>query len=105
MTTLPGNWILTIRTPIGAIEAHLTFSGDDGAITGTATGQFETVDLVDVRASPTDQGERVTWMQLITKPVRLNLEFDVVVEGDTMRGFSRAGRLPKSAVTGDRSLG
>lgn len=92
-----------MRTPIGAIEARLTFSGDDDALTGTATGPRETVDLVDVRTSPTDQGERVTWTQSITKPMRLNLEFDVVVEGDTMRGFSRAGRLPRSAVAGGRS--
>jgi hypothetical protein len=34
--------------------------------------------------------------------MRLNLEFDVVVDGDQLTGHSRAGRLPRSAVTGNR---
>ena len=42
------------------------------------------------------------WSQTITKPMRLNLDFDVVIEADEMRGHSRAGRLPRSAVTGRR---
>jgi hypothetical protein len=50
----------------------------------------------------TDEGERVTWKQSITKPLRLNLDFDVIVVGDTMHGHSRAGRLPKSTVSGER---
>lgn len=32
----------------------------------------------------------------------LHLAFDVVVAGDRMTGHSRAGRLPRSAVTGVR---
>ena len=34
--------------------------------------------------------------------MRLNLEFDVVVDGDRLTGHSKAGRLPRSAVTGVR---
>jgi hypothetical protein len=37
--------------------------------------------------------------------MRLNLDFDVVVDGDRMSGHSRAGRLPRSAVTGVRRQG
>jgi hypothetical protein len=47
-------------------------------------------------------GDRLTWNQAITKPLRLNLAFDVTVDGDTLRGASRAGRLPASKVTGER---
>jgi hypothetical protein len=43
---------------------------------------------------------RLTWRQAVTKPLRLNLAFDVTVEGDTLSGVSKAGRLP--AVTGRR---
>ncbi|MGW7492395.1 hypothetical protein [Streptomyces sp. NPDC054786] len=35
-----------------------------------------------------------------TKPLRLNLSFAVTVDGDTLSGTSRAGRLPASKVTG-----
>jgi hypothetical protein len=37
--------------------------------------------------------------------MRLNLDFDVVVDGDHMSGHSRAGRLPRSAVEGVRRRG
>jgi hypothetical protein len=47
-------------------------------------------------------GQRVTWRQSVTKPMRLNLEFEVVVDGDHLSGHSKAGRLPRSAVTGVR---
>jgi hypothetical protein len=35
--------------------------------------------------------------------MRLNLEFDVVVDGDRLTGYLKAGRLPRSAVTGART--
>ena len=41
----------------------------------------------------------------MTKPIRLNLNFDVVVDGDRFTGHSRAGRLPRSAVAGVRRQG
>ena len=103
MTTLPGQWALTIATPIGRIEAEANITDIGDTITGTATGKGETVELRNIRSEPTEGGdEHVMWSQAITKPMRLNLDFDVVIEGDEMRGYSRAGRLPRSTVTGRR---
>ena len=52
-------------------------------------------------------GNRVTWAQSTTKPVRLNLSFDVTIDGDQLTGRSKAGRLPGSAMTyrRDRNTG
>ena len=103
MTTLPGTWELTMTTPIGRIQAEANFTAIHDGFTGTAKGKGETVQLSDIRSEPADGGgERVTWSQSITKPMRLNLDFDVVIEDDEMRGHSRAGRLPRSAVIGRR---
>ncbi len=90
-----GEWDVTIKTPVGSLAVVYTFT-DDGAITGTATGKSETVPLRDTVIA----GQRVTWRQSVTKPMRLNLDFDVVVDGDRLAGHSKAGRLPRSAVTG-----
>jgi len=38
-----------------------------------------------------------------TRPMRLNLRFDVAVDGDQMTGTSKAGRLPTSKVSGVRT--
>lgn len=70
------------------------------AADGTATATFrgETVPLEDLGVD----GRRATWRQSVTRPMRLNLEFEVTVDGDVLTGHSRAGRLPRSAVTGRR---
>ncbi len=98
---LIGEWDVVIKTPIGSRQVLYTFTNDSGILTGTAAGKGETVALRDITVA----AQRVTWRQSVTKPMRLNLEFDVVVDGDRLTGHSRAGRLPRSAVTGVRRQG
>lgn len=69
---------------------------------GTATYKDETVVLQDITSEAVADGTRLTWRQSVARPMRLNLNFDVVVDGDVMSGHSRAGRLPRSVVTGRR---
>jgi hypothetical protein len=95
MGGLTGVWDVTIKTPIGSLAVVYTFTD---AQTGTATSKSETVPLQDITVA----GQRVTWRQSVTKPMRLNLDFDVTIDGDRLTGHSRAGRLPRSAVTGTR---
>ena len=95
---LKGTWDLTIKTPIGSLAVEYHFTDDAGTLAGTATYKGETVALQDV----TVQGTAVTWHQRVTKPMRLNLDFDVTVTGDHLHGHSRAGRLPRSEVSGRR---
>ncbi|WP_226354111.1 hypothetical protein [Pseudonocardia sp. ICBG601] len=102
-TGVAGTWHLRMRTPIGTIDADYRFTETDGGLTGTAVGAGETTTLDDVVRTPTPEGERLTWRQRVTRPMRLNLEYDVVVSGDTLVGHSRAGRLPRTAVSGERT--
>lgn len=96
-----GAWDVTIRTPIGSLAVAYEFTESDGALTGSATLKDETVPLQNL----TIAGARAIWSQTVTRPMRLNLAFDVVVDGDRLMGHSRAGRLPRSAVTGARRQG
>ncbi|MER7738200.1 hypothetical protein ABTX34_07640 [Streptomyces sp. NPDC096538] len=96
--TVEGVWDLTIATPVGRIKAAVAFRREDDALAGVASGAGEDVPLRDIAVD----GARVTWKQSVTKPLRLNLAFAVHVEGDTLEGTSRAGRLPASKVTGTR---
>ena len=98
---LKGVWDVTVKTPIGSLAVVYTFTEHDRTLAGTATGRGETVPLRDIVVA----GQRVAWRQSVTKPMRLNLEFDVTIDGDTLSGHSRAGRLPRSAVTGVRRQG
>jgi hypothetical protein len=94
---LTGVWDVTIKTPIGSLAVVYTFADDEG-IAGTATGKGETVPLHDMVVAR----QRVTWRQSVTKPMRLNPDVDVVIDGDRRTGHSKAGPLPRSAVSGVR---
>lgn len=96
--SVEGTWDLSISTPIGKIKAVVELLRRDGALAGVAHGAGEEVPLSDVALD----GDRLTWKQAVTKPMRLNLAFAVTVDGDTLTGTSKAGRLPASEVTGRR---
>ncbi|KWX21009.1 hypothetical protein [Mycolicibacterium wolinskyi] len=101
---LDGTWDVKIKTPIGSLAVIYRFSEIDGIITGSAEGRGETVRLEDITVVNQSDAQQVTWKQSITKPMRLNLDFDVRVTGDQMSGHSKAGRLPRSAVSGIRRV-
>jgi hypothetical protein len=96
--SIAGNWDLSIATPIGTQRVILALTEHEGKIEGVARGTAETVPLVN----PVLGGNRLTWTQTISKPMRLHLAFDVIFEGDTLTGTSKAGLLPASKVTGRR---
>jgi hypothetical protein len=102
MHTITGTWDVRLRTPIGTLEVRYSFTEEGGVLTGTAEGQGESGTLDALAVEPVADGERVTWSQKVTRPMRLNLDFDVVARGDTLEGHSRAGRLPRTQVSGTR---
>lgn len=103
MSTITGTWLLQMKTPVGTIHADYRFDEEGGVIRGRASGVGETTELTDIVVEDVTDGQRVTWRQRITRPLRLNLEFDVTVRGDALAGGSRAGRLPRTRVTGERT--
>ena len=96
--SLTGCWNISISTPIGTQSAILELTENEGVVEGIAKGNAETTLLIN----PVLNGNRLTWKQSITKPMRLNLTFDVTIDGDTLTGTSKAGMLPSSKVTGTR---
>jgi hypothetical protein len=103
---IEGEWDVTIKTPIGTLAVRYVFTQQregSAGLAGTATYKGETVPLQDFTSETVAEGTRLTWRQSVTKPIRLNLAFDVVIDGNVMSGHSRAGRLPRSEVSGIRS--
>lgn len=101
---IEGTWDFVIATPVGRLAVAMTFTRAARGLTGTASGRGEEVKLTEILVKPAATGETVTWVQSITKPLRLNLRFEVLVEGDEASGISRAGKLPASKVSGTRRL-
>lgn len=102
MVSILGDWDVAIKTPIGTLHVVYSFTECDHAVVGSAAAKDETVPLSDIVLTDEADGLRATWRQSVTKPMRLKLDFDVLVHGDELKGHSRAGRLPRTAVTGQR---
>jgi len=99
MTDFAGSWDATLVTPIGTMLVVFDITEVDGVIGGVAKSDAETVEILDAVA----EGNRLTWTQMVTTPMKLTLKFDVNVEGDTMTGGYKAGIFPASKVHATRS--
>lgn len=93
-----GIWDTTLATPIGKLQVKLMISTSNGIVLGKATQGDETLDFIN----PVLKDGRLAWSLRITKPMRLNLKFEVVADGDQMTGTAKAGMLPASNLTGKR---
>ncbi len=98
---ITGSWNVRISTPIGTQFIVLELAEHDGVVEGIAKSVAESTPLIN----PVLNVNRLTWQQSITKPMRLNLIFDVLIDGDKLTGTSKAGVLPASKVTGTRIVG
>jgi hypothetical protein len=103
VSSIAGIWDVTVKSPVGDLAVVYTFTDAAGLVAGTASSEAETVPLANVVSTDTPEGRQVTWRQSVTKPAKLNLEFDVTFAGDTLSGHSKVSRLlPKIGVSGSR---
>jgi len=101
--SIAGVWHLVIGTPIGTQRVEVTLTCTAGNTwEGRAVDAVRGGDAIPLTDIAVD-GDQVSWRQSITKPLRLNLVFTLTVDGDTLNGTAKAGRLPASTVTGTRS--
>jgi hypothetical protein len=101
VATVAGTWRLVIDTPIGKQHAVLELTNLNGALQGIATDEKsgDEVQLTDLVLAD----DVLTWAQAVRRPMRLNLTFEVTVTGDQLTGHAKAGRLPRSSVSGYRT--
>ncbi|KGR91888.1 thiamine biosynthesis protein ThiJ [Ureibacillus massiliensis 4400831 = CIP 108448 = CCUG 49529] len=95
-----GEWDTTISTPIGKLSVLINLTNIDGQIIGTAKqgGDIVTLDNLII------EGNQLKWSMKVSKPMRLNLKFNVSINGNNMIGEAKAGMLPASKLVGHRIL-
>jgi len=98
MTNFAGTWSGTINNPMGKMDVVFNIVEDQGALSGSASNGEEDVAMLNVVAD----GDRLTWTQDVSKPMKLTVKFDVTVSGDTMEGTAKAGWLPTAKLSGSR---
>jgi hypothetical protein len=97
--SVEGFWNVAVKTPLGTRRTVLEIWTADGGLQGLSRGEKEQLTLEGLHR----EGNRLTWSQNITKPMRMVLSFDVTVDGDEMNGTARGGPMPAATVSGSRA--
>ena len=85
--SVEGQWNVIVKGPTGEQPTVLVIERVDGKLTGVQTGQGVSSPIVDV----TLDGNKLRWINHVTKPIKLKVEFTAEIDGATMTGKCKAG--------------
>ncbi len=94
--SLDGSWTITVKGPTGAESTKLVLQSNGGKLSGTQSGRGMTADILDAKI---DNG-KIFWVNQITKPMKMKVEFSGTVDGATMSGKAKAGFIGSFPFTG-----
>lgn len=97
--SIEGKWNLTIKSPTGPMPTVLELQEKDGAITGSQTGQGTTTEIVEAKFD----GKTLSWVNHITKPMKMKCEFKAEVDGSQLTGKMKAGFMGSFSFTGSKA--
>jgi cytochrome P450 len=95
-TSVDGTWKITIQSPVGPQSTVLTLASEGGVLTGTQSGQGETQAISDGKVD----GNALSWVNHVTKPIKMKVQFACVIEGNQMNGKAKAGFMGSFPFTG-----
>ncbi|GAB3115097.1 cytochrome P450 [Aestuariicella hydrocarbonica] len=98
--TLDGEWVVTVKGPTGPMDSSLALTTTDGVLGGEQTGEGTTTVIEEIAYNPAT-GD-VTWINKISKPMKMTLKFTGKVEGNSMSGKVKAGFMGSFAFTGQK---
>jgi len=97
--SVDGTWKITLKGPTGAIDTVLVLESRNGALDGTQSGQGMTSPILEARY----EGGEISWINQVTKPMKLKVQFKGTVQGDTISGKAKAGFMGSFPFTGVRA--
>ncbi|MFV8816855.1 cytochrome P450 [Haliea sp. E17] len=98
--SIEGRWNVTIKGPTGPMPSELYLAATNGVLGGEQSGDGTTtvIEGIDYDAA----SGAVRWVNKVTKPMKLKLEFTGQVEGNTMTGKVKAGFMGSYPFTGQK---
>jgi len=96
--SVAGSWKVTINGPTGPMATTLVLESVDNVLTGTQSGQGATSQISEAKLD----GSNIYWVNHVTKPMKLKLEFSGTVDGDQMKGKVKAGPMGSYPFTAAR---
>jgi hypothetical protein len=91
-----GKWNVSVKGPTGAQASVLVLECKGGQWSGTQTGQGVTSPAVDIKVD----GNKVYWVNHVTKPMKIKVEFTGTIEGNSISGKCKAGFMGSYPFSG-----
>jgi cytochrome P450 len=91
-----GKWALTIKGPTGPMTSTLVLERVNGTLAGTQSGQGVTSPVTGARL----EGNNLSWVNEVTKPMKLKVEFSGTLSGSSMSGKMKAGFMGSFSFSG-----
>lgn len=99
MTNANGRWNVVIESPLGRQRREMDIAAAADSFTAQVSGGGDGTHAV----SGTVAGNRLTWTDLVTSPMKLTLSFDVTQSGDEMSGVVKLGIFGKAKFLATRA--
>ncbi|MGL5851804.1 MAG: hypothetical protein ACRCZD_13585 [Phycicoccus sp.] len=94
-----GTWNITVSTPLGAQKGTLDVTVDGSTLAGTAQILGGSTPLTDGSVD----GNEMRFVITVTNPMKIDLNFHLLVDGDTLTGTAKAGPIGEQKVVGERA--
>lgn len=101
MSEIAGTYQCVTKSPMGEQESTLTVvPGPDGnTFTGTVAGANGTNQVEEGKID----GNTLSWIVNMTSPMPIKLESEATVDGNQIKGETKAGVFGKMAMTGTKT--
>ncbi|MBW2941316.1 hypothetical protein [Zhongshania aquimaris] len=97
--SIAGSWDVILNTPMGKQKGKMTVTLNGDEIVGEIQSPMGNIPMKEGKLD----GDKGTWLCGVTKPISMNLEFDVLFEGDAFTGTVKVGPMGKNVVEGKRA--
>jgi hypothetical protein len=86
-SAIEGKWNVILKGPTGPQATELFIESRDGKLGGAQSGQRMSSPIADLVI----HGNTVTWVNHVTKPIKLKVTFTGTIDGTSMTGKCKAG--------------
>ena len=98
--SIGGTWNVVLNTPMGKQKGKMTVSVEGNDLVGEINSPMGNIPMREGKVD----GDSATWLCGVTKPISMDLEFAVVVDGDNFTGTVKVGPMGKNVVEGKRAV-
>jgi len=93
-----GTWITTAATPVGERKGTMVIKVDGQTFTGTSESEGDVLEILDGKID----GDHISWMSQLTKPIKMKIKGSMRLNGDELEGTLKLGLMGKSKITATR---